>query len=532
MCSMRDNSLNPCRKNSKLSYNQTLGLESNRSPGSSLVSLRKIPRKISEQTLCTKAAPQSLNMLKNYSGKFERNLPKSDLFVARNSELAQNTDTNETLNKHYFNNKYIDERQTKMQHKIWANYMDTRGKSRRKSVFQASGDRKSKDPSLSLFQIQRHRSHNRLQETLNKSPKDFTLKLHSKDGHGANSSFSGLKGAEKGSSTLNNTPGKKLKTKGYIFLRKAKRNHQKDSYKTSDVPVEFSTSSPNPNENTKLTQNNSKLIAKIINRERNHSLSYGSQAQLHSKLIILSKNPRKNVLKKVMDSNKKQSCLNETHINASLSQESSQKSPPERVLQPSKFSTSKNLVRGSMFKKHQPGPRNSSKEMVPLKIINQDQSQVRSTLKALIQGSKLSKEGPSETKINHSGQRNEMARQSGEEGSKVGLYEEIKNNIKIPDKIKEDQNQRAEASESQDFTPKLALEMHDTWNPEPSSKDDSCGGILKDIKGLQLKYKLREGWHDNNTNQKKPFDSDISVILPLRIRDEELPGGNIQKVLL
>lgn len=351
--------------------------------------------------------------------------------------------------------------------------MDTRGKSRRKSVFQSPDDRQSKGPCLSLLQMQRHRSQHRLQETLNKNPKDFTLKIHSKDRHDANFSFSGLKGTTKEASTMSSTPGKNLKTKGYIFLRKTKKNNQKDSHKTSDVPVEFSTNSPNLDESPNFTQNNSKLIEKIINREQKHSLFYGSQNQLSSKLIILNKNPRKNVLKKVLDSNMKRSCLNETHINESLSQESSQKSQPKRALRPSKFKTSKNFALGSTIKKPQCGSRKSSKEMALKKILIQDQNQVRSNLKGLAQGSKSSQEGPFETKIAHSGQRNEMARQSGEESSKEILYEEIENNIKMLDKTKQGQNQSDEAAESQGSSPKLALEMHDTWNPERSSNNDS-----------------------------------------------------------
>jgi len=49
---------------SKYSYNQTPGIDSNRSPTSELVSLRRVKRKGSEQKLLTKVVPNNLNMLK------------------------------------------------------------------------------------------------------------------------------------------------------------------------------------------------------------------------------------------------------------------------------------------------------------------------------------------------------------------------------------------------------------------------------------------------------------------------------------
>lgn len=116
---MQDSSLHFPLHDSKYSFNNTPGLDSNRSPTSEIVSLRKIKHRGSEKRIFNKLVPQNLHGGSSYSSKLDHNLPKSNFLLQRKSELAQITDTNDTNNKHYFNEKFIDDRQTKIHNKLW-----------------------------------------------------------------------------------------------------------------------------------------------------------------------------------------------------------------------------------------------------------------------------------------------------------------------------------------------------------------------------------------------------------------------------
>lgn len=80
-------------------------------------------------------------------------------------------------------------------------------------------------------------------------------------------------------------------------------------------------------------------------------------------------------------------------------------------------------------------------------------------------------------------------------------------------KIKEE-NSVSEVSTSklEDPSPKVVLDVKDTWEPSPSKLDDTCHEIMKDIEDLELKYKLRENWLDTQTSAEKPFVTEVSAI--------------------
>jgi len=151
--------------------------------------------------------------------------------------------------------------------------------------------------------------------------------------------------------------------------------------------------SPDQREEYKITQENNELIEKMINRKRQSSVTAESQAKPQSKLIILNKKSRRNVMKRVLDKNNKRSFLNETHISANKSQISSQKSPnfPKRNLR-RKLQSTKVIPGLCMKNKKQGQSRNSSKEIMMLNLINPDHSRASSTLKQVSQEVKQSQE--------------------------------------------------------------------------------------------------------------------------------------------
>ena len=56
--------------------------------------------------------------------------------------------------------------------------------------------------------------------------------------------------------------------------------------------------------------------------------------------------------------------------------------------------------------------------------------------------------------------------------------------------------------------------MADTWSRASTSKlDDTCQEIMEDIDSLEVKYKLRENWMEEQSLIEKPFLSDVSTVL-------------------
>ena len=101
--------------------------------------------------------------------------------------------------------------------------MDTRGKARRGTDYHSSDGPRNQDFGISLLQMQKQGSQNRLQMKAKKNSQDFGAKMQqNKEANNLNFSFLDSKGNLNQEASNAQTPAKKTKGKGYIFLRKSK----------------------------------------------------------------------------------------------------------------------------------------------------------------------------------------------------------------------------------------------------------------------------------------------------------------------
>lgn len=314
--------------------------------------------------------------------------------------------------------------------------MNTRGKQRRRTEYHSSDGPRDGNMGTNLLQLKKHQSQNRLNIRAKKSSQDLTNNQNPPKHTGINPNFSFSKNSPETGST------KKRIKKGYIMLRKAKHKEpQKDSSK--NIP----TSEHKDLEKYKITEENNKLIEKMINRKRQSSVTEEMQGKLHSKMIILSqKKSRRNIMKKVMDNNNKRSFLNETHISANRSSTTDQKPVKSIGKRPRKLKSTQVLL-------SKEASRNSTKEIGSLKLSTLEAGFGTNTLKV-----------PAEFK---------NSSDAGEKLRKLSQEEVIKNSDRLDNSEKQESEEKTVKSFKEEPSPKVQLGIADTWGEKNSEMNDT-----------------------------------------------------------
>jgi hypothetical protein len=80
-------------------------------------------------------------------------------------------------------------------------------------------------------------------------------------------------------------------------------------------------------------------------------------------------------------------------------------------------------------------------------------------------------------------------------------------------KINEEVSLSDASSQLPDPSPKVTVGITDTWDTYSTKLDETCKEIVDDMNDLELRYKLRENWHEAKATLDKPFPSEVSIIL-------------------
>ena len=92
----------------------------------------------------------------------------------------------------------------------------------------------------------------------------------------------------------------------------------------------------------------------------------------------------------------------------------------------------------------------------------------------------------------------------------------LQQNIANLAKINEETDSLSDQSGSMiDPSPKVKVELKDTWGMGTPRIDDTWLEIMNDIDDLELKYRLRENWLDTKASIDRPFTAELSAIFTI-----------------
>lgn len=96
----------------------------------------------------------------------------------------------------------------------------------------------------------------------------------------------------------------------------------------------------------------------------------------------------------------------------------------------------------------------------------------------------------------------------------------IQNIAKLAEINEENDSLSDQSGAMMEQSPKVIVEIKDTWGVGTPRIDDTWLEIMNDINDLELKYRLRDNWLDTKSSIDRPFTADISAIFTINDRNK------------